>query len=432
MLKPLIALGFALALSVAREGAATPASPTPLSLDGAIAIALAHNLDYEIVHAKVDASIAQLRQLRAPLAPSVSLEDHYQYVSNVAKLSTPLGLIPFSSVNATNVPLAVMKYSLFDGGLTAARVGEAAAELSAAQADAHEARASVIEAASKAYYNLLEAWQMSDVAARARSVAHAHVVQARHLLASGMIPRADLLRAQAESASRQVDLIDAQNGVALAEVTLDDVLNVPLSTIYRPTDTLEGPVPHADLDQLLSSAHAARGELIAARFSVKAAQAAVDAARSGSLPHVDAVVSDGNTQPAVVAGFQNQFSAGLSAVWTLFDNGYTAGRIAQARAGLRQSELGLQKMQNEIDVQVRKAYLDMEQAQAQTVSAQRAVDLNDENLRLAQVRYRGGVGTALELQDAELRDRDARVVLTKAQASLRQSVVELRYAAGLL
>ena len=432
MRKTLMVVALAFALGASPAAAAPAAVATPLSLDGAIAVALAHNLDYGIAQTKVDASVAQLLQARAPLAPNVALQDNYQYVNNIAKLSTPFGPIPFSSVDATNIPLAVMQYTLFDGGLTAARVGQAAAALSAAQANVHQARASVIESTSKAYYDLVEAQQMSDVASRAANVAQAHVVQARQLLGSGMIPRADLLRAQAELASRQVDLIGAQNGVSLAQVTLDDVLNVPLSTVYAPTDTLQGSVPHVDLDRLLTSAHAARGELAAARFSVQAARAAVDAARSGNVPHVNAVISDGNTQPAVVGGYHNQFSVGLSAVWTLFDNGYTAGRVAQARAGVHEAELGVQKMQNNIDLQVRKAYLDMGQAQAQTVAARRAVDLNDENLRLAELRYRGGVGTALELQDAELRDRDARMQLTQAQASLRQSVVELRYAAGLL
>lgn len=59
------------------------------------------------------------------------------------------------------------------------------------------------------------------------------------------------------------------------------------------------------------------------------------------------------------------------------------------------------------------------------------VQLTDETLRLAHVRCRGGVGTALELQDAELRDRSAYETLLSAQIGLRLSVVQLRFAAGL-
>lgn len=404
----------------------------PLSLDGAVAAALQHNLDYGTAHAQVAAAVGALRQARAPLGPSVDVEDQYLYVNEIAKLSTPLGAIPFSTVNATNVPEIALRYTLFDGGASAARAGEAAAELSAARAREHEVRAQVIEAASKAYYELAEAQQMRDVSLRAAQVAQAHVEQAQELLRSGMIPRADLLRAQAEYASRRVDLIGAENGVKLASLELDAVLNVPFTTEYRPTDPLQAPVPPFDLQALLASAHLARAELAAARFAVEAARAAVDAARATSAPQVAAVVADGNTQPAVTGGYHNQLSVGLSAVWSLFDDGRSAGAIEQAEAGLRQAQLAVEEVQNGIDLDVRKAYLEVERAQAQAEAAEQAVTLSDETLRLAQVRYRGGVGTALELQDAELRDREARVQLTQAQAAVRESIVALRFAAGLL
>ena len=405
---------------------------TPLSLDAAIAIALKQNLQYQTALAKVDGVAAQLRQARAPQLPGIALQDQYQYVNPVAKLSTPFGELPFSTVNATNVPLVAMQYTLFDGGLTAARVGQATAGLSAAEAAAHEAQAGVVAQVSKSYYDLVSASEMKSVADRAVDVAQAHVKEAEQLLANGMIPRADLLRAQAELANEHVNAIAAGNGVDLAAVALDSVLNVPLSTVYRPTDSLEGSVPEVKLENLLQSAHTSRGELVAARYAVDAAKRAVDAARAGYLPQVKAVVADGNTQPAVVGGYHNQFSVGLNAVWTLFDNGYSSGRVAEARAGLREAELGVAQLQNGIDLQVRQAYLNLNEARASLDAAKQLVVLSDENLRLAQVRYRGGVGTALELQDAELRDRSARQTLTQAQAALRQSVVQLRFAAGLL
>jgi len=60
------------------------------------------------------------------------------------------------------------------------------------------------------------------------------------------------------------------------------------------------------------------------------------------------------------------------------------------------------------------------------------VTFGDENLRLAQVRYRGGVGTVLELQDAEYRATAARQTLIAAQVAEREGVVHVRFTAGLL
>lgn len=404
---------------------------TPLSLDQAISLGLKQNLQYQSAHVAVAASRAQVRQSLAPLLPEVTLQDTYQYVNPVAKLSTPFGTLPFSTVNATNSPIVALQYTLFDGGLTAARIGQTEAGLAAAQDRERQARGAVIADVSKAYYDLAAALAMENVADRAVSVSQAHVTQARQLLASGMIPRADLLRAQTELANEHFNQIAAAGGVSLAETALDNVLDVPLGTQYLPTDSLQGPVPALNLDALIASAHARRGDLAAAGAAVDAAKAAVAAARSGAAPRIRATLADGNTQPAVAGGYHNQFSVQLNAVWTLFDDGYTAGAVAQARAGVRQAEISVQQLKNGIDLQVRQAYLNVRQARARAAAAQQLVTLSAENLRLAQIRYRGGVGTALELQDAELRDRSARQELTGAQAALRQGVVQLRFAAGL-
>jgi outer membrane protein TolC len=51
---------------------------------------------------------------------------------------------------------------------------------------------------------------------------------------------------------------------------------------------------------------------------------------------------------------------------------------------------------------------------------------------LAQVRYRGGVGTQLELQDAATRSAQAHEQLVAAETALRTGIVHARFAAGLL
>ncbi len=420
------------AVSVPHAAIARDTAPQPLTLDRAISIALQHNLTYAASHDRVDSAVAQLQQTRAPELPSVGLQYQYQYVSNVAKLNTPIGQLPFSSVNATSVPLATVQYTLFDGGLTASRVSQAQAGLAAAEAGERQNRASVIADVSKAYYDLASAESMQDVANRAVALAQSAERNAERFLKQGQIPRADLLRAQAEVANERVKALQAQNAVHLLQVALDNVLGMPHDLIYRPTDPIDAPAPSFKLATLLASATQSRGDLAAARAAVVAAEDAVSAAKAGYAPHVSAMIADGNTQPAVTAGFHNQFTIGLNAVWSLFDNGYTAGAVAQARSGVALAQNGLEQLEDGIDLQVRQAFLNVNDANERVAAASSYVKLADENLRLASVRYRGGVGTALELQDAEVRDRAAHEELVLAQTALRKSIVELRFASGLL
>jgi multidrug efflux pump subunit AcrB/outer membrane protein TolC len=408
------------------------ASPAPLSLDAALALALAHDPPYRQAHAAVDAAQARVRGAIAPLIPSLQVRDAFLYADPVARLATPFGPLPFSSTTTTNVPLLALQYQLYDGGLSAARVAQAAAELSAARAAEREARGALIDSTTKAYFDLVAALELQGVANRAVDVASGHLTQARQLFAGGQIPRADVLRAQTELANEQVNAIAAGNAVALAQSDLDNVLDVPLSDVYMPTDRLDADAPSFDLDSLLNEAHERRGELQAARAALSAAQHAVDQARAGGTPQLALTVADGNTQPAVTTGYHNQFSVGLNAVFSLYDGGASAAAMAAAKAGVEEAELGLEALANSVALQVRKDYLNLNEARARVAAAREYVAFADENLRLAQIRYRGGVGTALELQDAELRSTAARQTLVGAQAALREGVTALRFAAGLL
>ncbi|MGP6158575.1 MAG: TolC family protein [Vulcanimicrobiaceae bacterium] len=441
-------LAFAIAIAPAAAQTASPvpsapaavpsaaqvpsASPAPLSLDAALTLALEHNPSYRQAHVAVDAAQARVRGAIAPLIPSLQLRDAFLYADPVAKLATPFGPLPFSSTTTTNVPLVALQYQLYDGGLSAARVAQAAAGLSAARASEREARGGLIESTTKAYFDLVAALELQDVANRAVDVATGHLTQARQLFASGQIPRADVLRAQTELANEQVNAISAGNAVALAQSNLDNVLDVSLGNVYAPTDRLDADAPTFDLDSLLRGAHEQRGELQAALAALSAAQHAVDQARAGNNPQLALTVADGNTQPAVTAGYHNQFSVGLNAVFSLYDGGATAAGVAGAKAGVEEARLGLEELDNSVALEVRKAYLNLNEARARVAAAREYVAFADENLRLAQIRYRGGVGTALELQDAELRSTTARQTLVGAQAASREGVTALRFAAGLL
>ena len=402
-----------------------------LSLDQAIATAIAQNPSYRESLAAVDAGVGRVLAARSSLGPSVTLSDAYQYQDTVAKLPTPFGPLPFSP-NSTNVPLLGASYTLFDGGAGAARLAAASASLSSTQASARQARSGLISQTSSAYYDLVAAMQYSAVADQGVEVAQAHVELARQRLRAGQIPRAELLQAQTDLADRRVGAIEAHNGLALNQNRLDAAMDVPLGTVFAPTDGFGGEIPEVELQRLIATAKTERGDLAAARLAVEAAERAVSAARAQHSPSVALSASEGNVQPVVTTGYHSQFTVGLNAVWRLFDDGYTDGRVAEAQAAVSQAQLEVERLQVQAEPEVRQAYLALDAARQQVAAAKQLVVLAGENRRLAEIRYRGGVGTALELRDAELRDDAARQGVVDAERSLMESVVSLRFAAGLL
>jgi outer membrane protein TolC len=401
-------------------------------LDAAIAIALEHNLGYRMAQTDVATARGLLREQGAPRTPDVSVSDAFAYTNPVAQLSTPFGSLPFASTTATNVPLINLHYRVFDGGQTAARVSRAAAAVEQADAGTRTARAMLIDATAKAYFDLAEAIASASVAGRTYDGARAHLADAERLLTAGQVARADVLAAQADVAGRRVAQMSAGHAIAVAQVALDAVLGLSLDTLHLPTEPLDAPAPELRLATLLTSARTTRPELSVAHAALDAATYALDEAQRGRAPRVDVNVSNGNVEPAVAPGYRNQFSVGLSAVWSLFDGGAVGGRVDAARAGLERARLALEQRERDVDVEVHDAYLSLQDAAAQADAVAAYVASADESLRLAQLRYRGGVGTVLELQDAEVRDAAANQSLVSARIAVRKGLIHARYTAGLL
>lgn len=425
-------LAFVLALGIlgAPAAAAAADAPQPLSFTEAVAIALRQNPSYRVAATDVDAAQARMRVARGALGPTATLSDTYQVADPVAKLQTPIGALPFSP-NATNVPVATLSYTLFDGGLTAARVAQADAQVAAARDAQREAATATIGRVATAYYDLAAASAGAGVADRGVTVDLDHVRLVQQRLDAGVAARAELLQVQTQLADARVKAIDAHNAVDRASNALDAALGVPLETRYQPNDPLDAPVAAPRLDVMLSAARTGRGELAAARAAIVAAQRALDAAKAARAPRVGVALSDGNVQPAVESGFHNQLTVALSAVWTVFDKGITAGNVAAAEAGVRRAALEVERLQTAVDLEIRQDYADVQAAQQRVEAARTLIDLAAENQRLAEIRYQGGVGTVLELRDAELQDTGARQTLVMAQAGLRRSLASLRVAAGL-
>lgn len=410
--------------------ATTAPPPTPLSLQDAVRIALQNNVDYRSAVVSVRVAVDELRSARSGLGPSLTLQDQYQYQSPVAQLSTPFGALPFTP-NSTNVPILTAAYPLLNAG-TAARIEMAYANASAAQAQEGEARSQVIAQVSRAYYDLVAAVQSTSVAAYGVQLARQHLRDTQERYAAEQVPRAEVLQSQTDLAQRQLDLIEERNNEALALNKLDAAMNVPLSSTYAAGGFLPALPPDMPLNSLIAHGLLARGELVAAEEAVTAARYAVRNASSARVPRVALAASEGNVQPPVSPGFHAQFTVALSAVWRILDAGEAAARTDEALAQVDQAQLALERARTSVELDIRTGYLDAISARERVSAAQHAVILADENQRLASVRYRGGVGTSLELRDAELRDISARQQLLSARTALAKSLVDLRLAAGLL
>jgi outer membrane protein len=179
------------------------------------------------------------------------------------------------------------------------------------------------------------------------------------------------------------------------------------------------------LDLLVSRALEQRLDLDAVEARVGAAEEDVRAARGGRWPTVFLSAGYGSTYTSAAdAGFLDQLddrrsgSIGLGIVVPLFDRGGTAIASRRAEIALDSARLSLEVRQQDIGLQVRRAWLDFRAALAQLEAAQAQVRAADRALDVAQERYDAGAATLVELTQSRATQVQAASSLVAARYTL--------------
>lgn len=411
-----------------------------LSLQDALSLALTNNLNYQSALADAHAAEGQVVQARSLRFPSVSAGYSYFHTANGSTFTFPappsgggppqVQTFQFSAQNINNAN-ATLQYALYSGGAGQATIGQAAANLAGAESQLAAARSTVVRDVTNAYFQLIQTQRAAQVADQAVSVAEQNATTAGQLYRAGTAARADVLRQDVTTANARVQAIQAHNAAALANAQLANLLNINLGSVVTPTESLESQPRSFELSDLLDNA-SHRPELAAAEDAVAIADLAVRIARASSLPQVNLSVEEASSRPNFVNVPQPQLQETLAVTWRLFDGGLTRGRVMQASAQVDKAKIALKQLTNSVDLEVRLAYLNYTAAQAQVQAARVAQTSARESLRVSEIRYRAGVGTSLELSDAQLANTQAQNQYINALAALRIALVNVQRAAGLL
>jgi outer membrane protein TolC len=254
-----------------------------------------------------------------------------------------------------------------------------------------------------------------------------------------------LARAQAQLASTndvtkaKVDMMNAQHELETdkgnrdnAFIQLSFIINgaVPAS-INPPAPTLSAAqqVPGAP-DALAQFALDHRQDVVAAKYAAAAAHDFAEEPLLRIIPTVGLQGQATGTTHAAGVPWDNG-SAGITLTWTIFDAGvrYADKRSRDAQADI--SELNLRYLARNVDAQVRGAIAQLVASQAAFHAADDGVKVARQNVEETAILYRQGLGTALELVDANDSRFTAEVNFASAEFAMAQAYLGLRQALGL-
>lgn len=410
-----------------------PAQPTPapadaMSLEEAVAYAVQHN-------PQVAEAAGLIREARGRVLQARSLRLPQAGVNNFVFRQGPT-VPPFRPGDNPAVPAYRWNYGvflnqvLFDWGQR--RRAEIAAKrgVDAAKYRTDEAQNGVRLVVGTTFFNILRAQQLVRVAQERVESATEQLRVARARFETDVAPRFDVIRSEAELANAQQELIQAQNEVQLAEATFNTALGRDVNTPVAIDPEATPDRKEFSFDELRDTAVEQRPSLRAFRADIRGLEQTVRSRRAENKPQISLGATYDRPNPGGFATTEHRYSAGLVMTFPFFDSGLTRGRVREAQGTLEAQRARLEIERQQVELDIRQAQLDLNEAGQRIETSRKELTSAREALRVAEVRYRSGVGTNVEVTDAQVAVARAGQNLANAEFDYLTALVRLEYATG--
>ena len=282
------------------------------------------------------------------------------------------------------------------------------------------------------YYTLIMYRNLVDVAQQSVRDYDGHVTNVQAQYNVGLVASSDVLAARTNLADAQTTLITRQNSADVAETDLNIVIGYPVSTSIETADKEMRYLPYnVTLEQAKAYALLHRATLVKSAMDVKSAEESVKQAKAGYLPTVSLTAGKNYASDDNYRGTSNNgWSVGANASLDIWDGGSTRNTIKVREAQLESAKEANLAAVDGVLYDVQSAYLNLRAAEQTISSAKVAVEEGQESFRIASLRYRAGVGSNLDVLDAETSLTTARNNYVQALYNYNIYVATLEQAVG--
>ncbi|MBI2231480.1 MAG: TolC family protein [Deltaproteobacteria bacterium] len=414
------------AIQMTRQ-ATDPSAGQILTLDDALLIALDNHPSLKAARERIAAQRAVLGQQMAAYYPTITLNNTYRSTLQTGTTSTSSAAIDFFSSQA-NTSWILYNFGKREGAVQAARE-----TLNATDYNYKTTVDSVILDVKLAYYVYLGAKAIVKVREEQVQSRDLLVRQARAFYEVGTRARIDVVRAESNLYTAQADLIATQNAVKVAWVTLKKAMGLR-ELPERPLveEAIITTIPYT-LDQAKEIAYVTRPELKSFEAQRKAQDQNIATARRGHLPDV---IFDGSYGRRNTSGGGNTFpltvswQAQLSLNIPIFDGFRTTNRVEESLHNYYVIKSQEEQQRQQVALDVEQSYLRLVELQERIKANEAAAKAAKENLDLANGRYQVGVGSIIEVTDAQTLYTDAQTTYVRALYDYKIADAQLIRAIG--
>lgn len=422
-------VGSCLSAAAAEAIPENPNAPLELTVDRAVEMALARNVDVATAVTNLQRFRSQYRQAVAALIGD--LQGFGAYQRNIKKQVGFLTMTdPATGVTASEkIALAGdnsysaglhFEQPLFSGGRLWAGMSAGKKIMQLGQQSLRGAREEAVFATRQLFYDYLLASATATIQGDNLTLANDHLATIRERFRQGLDSDLIVLRQEVEAADAKTSLIQAKNLEDLAVTNLQNVLSLDVDKPLKLIGQLDPPQP--DLPSYEVAVRRAldnNAALAVVRKQIGLYEEAVTVASADLWPDLkgfakyDWAAESDSFAPGPKER-NSSFAVGAKLEYKLFTGGDVRERIRQAKLDVEKARLEEQKITQGVRVQLKQQWLSLQEAQQRAQAQEKAVGQARRALEATEIRYRQGQASQLELNDATLALNRARTVYAQA------------------
>jgi outer membrane protein len=426
----------------ADEAPAKPTDPVAiahvLTLTEALRAARAYQPTRALAQGNLTTTQGLADQARAALLPQLNANASY------TRATANFVFQPGGTTLNGNAPAASLKTDplvrygvtasqlIYDFGESINRWKAAKAAADAAGESVHVTEAQIDYNARVAFFTARAARDLVAVARETLANQEKHLGQVQGYVEVGTHPAIDLTQARADRATAQLQLINAENTYSVARAMLNQAMGVERSIDYDLSDEELPPVEGegGDVEGLIDEAKHLRPEMINLRLNSHSQELSLRSAHDMYWPNLSLSGNANESGPYLTDHLTGNFAGVLTLSVPILQGGAIDAQIKQAQGQVVQANAQLEVERQQVRLDVEQARLGIRSAKGAIAAAEDALANTRDRLRLAEGRYSTGVGSIIELGDAQLALTTSAAQKVQAQYQLYTARAQLLKALG--
>ena len=430
-------MAFCLGLAMMSSFAAQAQEPMPLALKQAIDLSLQNSKQLKVNRARIEAATGQLKHALDNRLPDVKVSGAYMFLTS-PNIDLKTGgdggsSTAFPKPNQAMYGMASLNMPLYSGlkiryGIESAKFLEKAAE-----ADADYSKEEVVLNTINAYCNLYKSISAVRLVKENLNQSQQRDKDFSNLEKNGLMARNDLLKAQLQTSNIELALVNAENNLKLATVSLNLMMGLPEQTDLQPDTTGFDHTPTAEtIDSYEQQALHNRKDVEALGQRRKAAGAELNAAKGEYYPSIGLTGGYAAGYIPKLLTATNIVNIGVGVQYNLGSLWKAKSGIATAQANEKEIAASQEMLNDNIRLQINKAYLNFLAAQKRIEVQGKSVINATENYRITRNKHENNLVTTTELLDANVALLESKIALEEAKADIVVAYNSLLEQAGIL